>query len=179
MNTYCFRLVLRGVNENTPDLEDILYDYHCDDALINFRNGTVYLDFDREAETLEDAIISAIKDVESSSLNATVVHVGPDEWVSETDIANRLERKRQLVSLWVKGERRVKVPFPSPTMKLSAKSPLWRWSEVTLWLYETGLIDNHDLVYEAKFIENINSALEERNKADRKKRHELLRKIAA
>ncbi len=72
MNTYKFTLELRGVDEHIPDLEDKLYEANCDDALINFRNGIVSLDFDREALNMEDAIASAIKDVESSSLNVSV-----------------------------------------------------------------------------------------------------------
>lgn len=179
MNTYSFTLVLKGVNETTPDLEDALYNSHCDDALINFRNGTVYLDFDRESETLENAIISAIKDVESSSLSTQVIHVAPDEWVNEAEIAKRLEQSRQTVSLWVKGARRSELPFPSPTMKLSEKSPLWRWSDITIWLYENKIITDMKVIHEAKLIECINAALEERNEDDKKKRHDLLRKLAA
>ena len=61
-----FTLVLRNVHEDTPNLEDSLYESGCDDALIHFRNGAVYLDFDREATSLEKAVISAIKDVQSA-----------------------------------------------------------------------------------------------------------------
>jgi hypothetical protein len=69
---YQFTLVLKNVDEDTLELEDSLYEAGCDDALINFRSGTVCLDFDREAVSLEDAVVSAIKDVESSSVKAIV-----------------------------------------------------------------------------------------------------------
>ena len=179
MNTYQFTLVLSGVDENTPELEDQLY-VHCDDALINFRNGTVYLDFDREAANFEKTIIAAIKDIESTSLGACVVHVAPDDWVSEAEIAKRLEISRQRVSLWVKGARRKEPPFPKPILKLSEKSPLWRWSEITKWLYAHEIISDKTIVDFAIFIESINSALEEREKKEiGRLRHEILEKLAA
>jgi len=67
--TFQFTLVLKNANKNTAKLEDNLYKAGCDDALINFRNGTVYLDFDRKAFSFEEAVRSAINQVESSSLD--------------------------------------------------------------------------------------------------------------
>src|SRR3984957_1338306 len=113
--TYSFTLVLKNVDETTAYLEDSLYEAGCSDALINFREGSVYLDFDRDASSLEEAVICAIRDVESASIGATVVHVGPEEWVTESEVAKRLEIKRQAVSLWIKGERRKR--FPKPLMR--------------------------------------------------------------
>jgi len=76
---YQFILVLGNVKEATPNLEDSLFEAGCDDALINFRNGMVNLDFDREAHSREEAVLSAIKSVESSSVRAVVVSVGQAE----------------------------------------------------------------------------------------------------
>lgn len=45
-----FLLVLRDVNENTPALEDVLFEAGCDDALISYKYGIVSLTFDRKAE---------------------------------------------------------------------------------------------------------------------------------
>lgn len=179
MQTYSFTLVLRGLDENTPHLEDALYESHCDDALINFRNGTVYLDFDREAGSMEEAIISAIKDIESSSLNPCVAHVAPDDWVSEAEMAKRLSVPRQTVSLWAKRERRSDVSFPNPVMKLAEKSPLWRWSEVAKWLYQNKIIKDVAIVNAALLIENMNAALEERNRETQEWRLKLLKELVA
>jgi hypothetical protein len=132
-NTYQFMLVLKNVDENTPNLEDSLFEVGCDDALINFRNGTVYLDFDRKAASLEKAVMSAIKNVESSSVGAKVASVAPDNLVTESDVAKRLQVERQTVSLWIKGERKKSIPFPKPILKLSSKSPFWKWREVVEW----------------------------------------------
>ncbi|MGH9334471.1 MAG: hypothetical protein ACRD21_12055, partial [Vicinamibacteria bacterium] len=59
-----FVLVVSGVSEPDSRLEDALYEAGCDDAILAFRNGVAYLEFDREAPSLEDAILSAIRDAE-------------------------------------------------------------------------------------------------------------------
>jgi predicted DNA-binding transcriptional regulator AlpA len=171
---YQFTLVLKNVDESTFNLEDSLYEAGCDDALINFRNGAVYLDFDRKSSSLEQAVISAIRDVESASIDATVSNVAPEDWVTESEVAKRLDMKRQAVSLWIKGERRKS--FPKPVMKLADKSPLWKWREITEWLYKNKLIQQ-ELVVNAAFLENVNAALEERDVKTRKYRHGLLKKL--
>ncbi len=176
-NTHTFTLVLNGVNDKTDNLEDILYNAGCDDALVNFRNGIVYLDFERVSSHLEDAVISAIKAVENTSLNIKVISVAPDYYVSESEVAERLHLKRQTVSLWFKGGRRSKNPFPSPVMKLTAKSPLWRWYDVLEWLHQQKKLKNKDMLEQAKFIEHLNIGLLERNIGGRKYREKIIRKL--
>jgi len=161
--TYQFALVLKNVHELTENLEDSLYESGCSDALINFNNGTVYLDFDREACSLSEAVISAIKNVELASVKPIVVSVGPEDLVTETEIAERLSFKRQAVSLWIKRKRRTEFPFPWPVMKLSSRSPFWKWKDVVEWLYNNKLIAGNDVMEDAAFLENINAALEERD----------------
>jgi hypothetical protein len=177
--THSFSLVLGGVNEHTPELEEKLYAADCHDALVHFRKGTVYLDFDRQAESLEEAIISAIKAIESSPVGARVIRVGPDDIVSESDVAKRLDCPRQTVSLWIKGARRNETSFPKPIMKLSERSPLWRWSEVAAWLYQSGVISDETLMASAVLIENINAALEERDAKVKRSRGDLFKKLTA
>jgi predicted transcriptional regulator len=175
-NTYQFTLVLKNIHENTVDLEDSLYEAGCDDALINFKNGAVYLEFDRETSSLEEAVVSAINNVQSSSIDAKVVSVAPENFVTESEIAKRLNTSRQTVSLWIKGERRKF--FPQPFMRLAEKSPLWKWNEVCMWLYENKIINDKHLVEDALFFANINAALEERDSKARETRHHLLERIS-
>lgn len=158
-NTYQFTLVLKDVDENTVGLEDTLFEAGCDDALINYRDGTVYIDFDREAESLKEAVMSAIKNIEKS-LGKIVASVAPEDWVTESDIAKRTSNTRQTVSLWAKDKRRKS--FPKPVMKLSDRSPFWKWREVAEWLYTNKLISEKELE-SAAFLENINVVLEERD----------------
>lgn len=173
---YQFTLILRNVDENTPGLEDALYKAGCDDALINYRNGTVYLDFDRIGSSFKQTVVESIRAVESSSIKAVVINVAPENLVTESEIAKRLNKKRQIVSLWVKGERRKSNSFPKPIMKLSDRSPLWKWSEVCDWLYLNQIILDKTMVEQALFIEDLNASLEGRN-ANMKLREELLKEI--
>ena len=161
-NNYQFTLILEGVDDKTLGLEDALFEVGCDDALINYKNGAVYLDFDREGEGLEEVVLSAIKDTESSNIGAKIVSVAPEHLVSLSDIAERTSMTRQAVSLLVKGERGAG-DFPKPVLKISNKSPLWRWSAVAQWLYQQGRIQDYTIVDFANAVEDINAALELRN----------------
>ena len=174
-----FTLVLHGVNEKTEGLEDALFEEGCDDSLINFRNGAVYLDFDRASDNLEEAVISAIKQVESLPYNITVVSVSPDDYVSESEVAKRLHINRQAVSLWFKGERHIKNPFPSPVMKLSEKSPLWRWSDVVEWLYQKKKITDYKILEQAKFMSSLNVALMARDTDSKQLQNKIQKKLKA
>jgi predicted DNA-binding transcriptional regulator AlpA len=171
-----FTLVLKNVDDTHPDLEDSLFEAGCDDALVHFRNGAVYLEFDRKALSLEEAVISAIKDVQSSSVEAEVASIGPENLVTESEMAKRLEVSRQTVSLWISGKRRKS--FPKPVMRLSEKSPLWNWSEVVHWLYKNNIIQDYSLVENALFFSNINAALEERDSKTREIRQHFVERIA-
>lgn len=75
---YQFTLVLKNIDNITDKLEDALHEAGCDDALINFRDGVVYLDFDRAATSLEAAVVSAIQDVSSASIGAVASEVLPN-----------------------------------------------------------------------------------------------------
>lgn len=163
MTNFQFTLVLDGVDENTSNLEDALFEAGCDDALINFKNGTVYLDFDREDENLEQAIISAINAVESTKLGTIIISVAPEHLVTLADIAQRMSMTRQAISLFMLGERGPG-HFPKPILKIANKSPLWRWSTIAEWFYQNGKISNHNVIDDANTLEDINAALELRNK---------------
>lgn len=174
---YEFTVVLDQVDDQTPGLEDQLFEAGCDDALINFRGGTVYLDFCREATSFEEAVISAIQAVESIPAMPQVMSILPDDLVTETDIAKRLGKSRQTVSLWVKRERRQTHPFPNPVSKLSDRSPMWRWFDVVEWLYQNHVVRDKKLVDSAKFIEHINVVLGERDPEIQAYRHHLLDRL--
>ena len=52
-----------------PDLQDgaiidRLFEAGCDDAATGRSNGIQYVDFDREAASLDEAVLSAVRDVE-------------------------------------------------------------------------------------------------------------------
>ena len=64
MPEYSFTLVIDG--EVEAKLDD-LFEAGCDDATFGLIDGVHYADFDREAETLGEAISSATAGIESVS----------------------------------------------------------------------------------------------------------------
>jgi len=75
--TYSFALTLSGVQEISEAVEQSLYECGCDDALLSTCDGQASLAFDREADSLVEAIRSAIADVEKNKLGIKVVQVVP------------------------------------------------------------------------------------------------------
>ncbi len=58
-----FDLVLAEITELTDEVADALYEAGCDDATVSMRSGRVYLSFDREAASMREALLSAVRDV--------------------------------------------------------------------------------------------------------------------
>ncbi len=85
MNNYQFALILAGVAEITPDLADALFSATGGDIEFNMRNNVAYLEADRAAVTLQDAVDSAILQVEGAGLGLRVVRV-------ESDAANTIAK---------------------------------------------------------------------------------------
>ena len=85
MNNYQFRLILSGVTEITPELAEALYAATGGDIEFNKRNDVAYIKFDRAADTLHDAVSSAIVQVEGASVGVRVIRV-------ESDAANILAK---------------------------------------------------------------------------------------
>jgi hypothetical protein len=75
LKTHSFRLTLAGVTGITDAMSDALYGGGCDDAGVGSCDGVVTVDFDREADSLGDAIGSAVKDVEHAGFTVARVDV--------------------------------------------------------------------------------------------------------
>jgi hypothetical protein len=75
MKTYTFTLVISGVAEITPELADALYSATKGDIEMNLRDGVVFLEFERTASTLRDAVTGAIHEVEGANVGVRVVRV--------------------------------------------------------------------------------------------------------
>ncbi len=74
MKTYEFRVVLTA-DEVTDDDCDALYEAGCDDGTVVTRDGITHVAFDREAESLEDAIRSATAQVRAAGFNVARVEM--------------------------------------------------------------------------------------------------------
>lgn len=131
METYEFTIIAAGVDPHADDFEARFYEAGCDDSLVSFQKGHVLIDFAREAETLEDAIASAVENVRQAG--ATVERVEPDPLVSLSDMASRADMSRSAMTNYFKGHRGE--GFPAPKARVTTDSPLWDWSDVSLWLF--------------------------------------------
>lgn len=75
MKTHTFTLILSGVAEITPELADALYEATQGDIELNLRDGVAFVEFERKAATLREAILSAIREVEQAPVGVRVVLV--------------------------------------------------------------------------------------------------------
>jgi len=78
MKTYEFTVVLANVTEITDDMADALFEAGCDDCSPGSSEGIVEIDFDREAASLEEAIRSAIANVQTAGYTAKRVVIDAD-----------------------------------------------------------------------------------------------------
>jgi hypothetical protein len=62
---HVFTLEVSGLDVGA-NYEDRLYDAGCSDALPAVVNGTLFLDFDRDASSFEEAVKTARRDVEAA-----------------------------------------------------------------------------------------------------------------
>ena len=75
MKTHTFTLIISGIAEITSELADALYVATKGDIEMNLRDGVVFLEFERTASTLRDAVTGAIREVEGANVGVRVVRV--------------------------------------------------------------------------------------------------------
>ncbi|MCA9147370.1 MAG: hypothetical protein KDB05_31550 [Planctomycetales bacterium] len=75
MNKYEFSLILKGSAELTEEIADELFEAGCDDGTPGTCNGVFSIDFHREADSLEAAINSAIKNVKTAGYDVEHVQI--------------------------------------------------------------------------------------------------------
>jgi hypothetical protein len=74
MTTYSFALILAGIDDLTIEVGDAIYAV-INDASLHTDGPTVLLDFDRAAESLGDAIGSAVDQVVQAGYKVARVEV--------------------------------------------------------------------------------------------------------
>ena len=134
MSTFHFTLIVEGPDLQDESCIDALFEAGCDDAAIGRSDGVQFVDFDREAATLDRAILSAVDDVEKLE-GVEVVRIADAGLASLSDIAARLGRTRESIRLLVSGARGPG-GFPKPVTDPRGRYRLWRWSDVERWCVE-------------------------------------------
>ena len=156
MATHRFTLIVEGPDLQAEPLIDELYEAGCDDALAGRSHGAQCLDFDREAPSIDEAILSAIADLARLD-DVEVVRIADAGLVSMASIAARTGRTSESVRLLVEG-RRGPGAFPPPVTDPRGRHRLWRWAEVDRW-FETA-VPGHQLDDQEQVVTAINAALE-------------------
>ncbi len=75
---YEFTVILKGAVRLTEDVADALFAAGCDDATPSTCNRVFALAFHREANSLEEAIQSAMRDVKSAGFDVARVEIEPE-----------------------------------------------------------------------------------------------------
>ncbi len=78
-NTYHFTVVLAGLGEISDDLAEALFEAGCDDGSPWSSQGVAAIGFDREAESFEHAVRSAIADVQKAGCHVAWVKIEPED----------------------------------------------------------------------------------------------------
>jgi hypothetical protein len=159
---YDFALIADGVSELTEAVQDALFEAGCDDATLSIQHGLLYIEFSRAAESLKEAIVSAIRNVRGAGVGARLLRVDACNLVSASEIARRIGRTRQLVHQYITGARGPG-GFPPPSCRLTEQGPLWAWCDVSRWLAEHNLLRAEES-WNAEVVEAINTVLQAANK---------------
>jgi len=123
------------LNRRPTDEEiDGLHEAGCDDATVERGGEVTEIHFDREADSIAAAVVSAARDI------ATVPGLWPtramrDELVTLRDMAERLERTYESVRLLAAGKRGPG-GFPEPVITTNSGVHVWQWPQVAQWLHD-------------------------------------------
>ncbi|MCU5774659.1 DNA-binding protein [Erwiniaceae bacterium BAC15a-03b] len=173
MAFYNFTLTVSGINLDTEGHEDALFEAGCDDAMLSYYGKAIYLEFERDAPSLKNAIATAIQDIEGAGIGARVESVD-STLVGLSDIAELSDLSRQAITM-LKDGTRGKGDFPNPIQRITGQSPLWDWAEVAQWLENCGRIaTDSGLVENARELNNWNLALRIRASKEQAKITECL-----
>ncbi|WP_372575024.1 hypothetical protein [Ruegeria jejuensis] len=140
METFEFTFVVDVADPHANDLEDMFFEAGCDDATIALMHGALAACFFREAKSYKDAVLSAYEDILRTG--ATISRFEPDYLVSASEIASRAGLTRGAVSHYEKGARGE--GFPKPYARVTTKSPLWDWVQVSRWLCTHGKLSENE-----------------------------------
>ncbi len=173
-----FTLILGGFSELSDEVEDRLFEAGCDDALLGVLDGAPFLDFTREAPSLERAVLSAIADVAKAGFE--VVRIEPDDLVTAAEIARRAGRSRESIRQ-LRTAQRGPGGFPPPVAGIKGRTQVWYWSQVADWLSkQAGAKITPQVVTSAKTIATVNAAIDlKRHLGSTESAVELLKRVRA
>ena len=78
MKTYEFNVVLKDTTDVTDDQADALFAAGCEDGTPASSNGIAWVHFDRQAPSLEEAIRSAVGQIQAAGFATARVEIDAD-----------------------------------------------------------------------------------------------------
>jgi hypothetical protein len=126
MDTYVFRIRVQDTLDD--DAADRLYEGLDGEVAVEDGPRGHFVGFEREGESFLDTVLDAIAELINLDFEPLAIE---DELVSMADIAERVGRTRQSVSMLVSGQRG-EGNFPLPVAG-NVRSPLWHWADVAAW----------------------------------------------
>jgi hypothetical protein len=134
MTVPTFDFMLRLNRAPTEDESEVLFEATGGDANVEWNPETDYgaVTVNREAETLTDALVTAIRQIETVS-GLRVTGAGQDDSVTLLDIAWRTGRTRASIRMLASGSRGPG-DFPPPSLVTTGGERVWQWPEVAEWL---------------------------------------------
>ena len=126
---FTLRFDTSACDESGEELAELLAAHGCDDATIGIGvPSRVALMFTRQADSMIEAVVSAVRDVRSALPGATLVEASPD-FVGVTELADFVGRSRQNI-------RKLLVTCGrwGPTPVHEGSSSVWHLAPVLLWL---------------------------------------------
>lgn len=131
--TFTLKYQLAEQDANHDELVERLGAAGCDDALVGTgRPGRIALEFVREADSAQEALMSALADVKRAISSAKLIEAAPD-FVGLTDVADVLGVTRQNMRKLMVSHA---TTFPTPVHEGSAS--VWHLAEVMSWLQARG-----------------------------------------
>lgn len=122
-----------AADTDSDELVERLGEAGCDDALVGTGlPGRIALEFAREARSVKEALISALRDVKRAIPNAELIEVTPD-FVGLTDVAELVGVSRQNMRKLMLAHS---ATFPAPVHEGSAS--VWHLAHVLKWLADRG-----------------------------------------
>ena len=160
---YTFNLKFQLSREDCDhdDLVERLGAAGCDDALVGVgQPGRIALEFTREANNAQEALVSALVDVKRAIPSAKLVEAAPD-FVGLTDVAEMVGVSRQNMRKLMVSHF---ISFPAPVHEGTAA--IWHLADVLAWLQAKGDYKVEQTVLEvARTAMQINLAKEARQLA--------------
>ena len=149
MNEYNFECVFKLAPSEKPDSYlDALYRAGCDHTLVATGiPGYLGLTFIREAESAQQALKTAIKEVKEAIPHATLERAAPD-LLNLSELALLFQFTKQNMRKYARGETANSLgDFPAPVV--TGKTSYWHAAEVAQWIKEQKLKDIRDSMIEA------------------------------